>query len=172
MNNDQLPGVHAIVVMGVSGSGKTTVGRTLADTLGWTFYEGDDFHPEANVEKMSHGTPLDDADRAPWLDALCELIAGIIARDEHGVIACSALKQSYRDALVPRGAPPKAVRFVFLDVPVEELRRRVAHRQHFFPPALLDSQLATLELPHDAVRVNGAQPVDAIAREALETLAS
>ena len=68
--------------------------------------------------------------------------------------------------------PPKAVRFVFLDVPVEELRRRVAHRQHFFPAALLDSQLATLELPHDAVRVNGAQPVDEIAREALETLAS
>ena len=156
--------------MGVSGAGKTTAGRALADALGWTFYEGDQFHPAANIEKMSHGIPLDDADRAPWLEALCRLIADIIARDDHGVVACSALKQAYRDALVPHGAPDKAVRFVFLDVPIEELRRRVANRHHFFPAALLDSQLATLELPRDAVRVNGAQPVNDIVRESLETL--
>ena len=152
--------LHVIVVMGVSGAGKTTAGQALAQALGWHFYDADEFHPEENIEKMSGGHPLTDDDRRPWLDALCTLIAGIIERDDHAVLACSALKQWYRDVLVPKDAPPDAVRFVHLDVPVAELRRRLETRRHYFKPALLDSQLATLEPPRDALIVDGARPVD------------
>ncbi len=134
-----------IVVMGVSGSGKTTVGTRLADALGVEYTEGDDFHPPANVAKMAAGTPLDDADRAPWLDALA---AAMAQRSERGaVVTCSALKRAYRDRL--RAAAPDAF-FLHLDVPRDELERRITNRRgHFLPLSLLDSQLATLE-PLDA----------------------
>ncbi|WP_454197991.1 gluconokinase [Nocardia sp. Marseille-Q1738] len=131
--------------MGVSGSGKTTVGTRLADALGVEYTEGDDFHPPANVAKMAAGTPLDDADRAPWLDALA---AAMAQRSERGaVVTCSALKRAYRDRL--RAAAPDAF-FLHLDVPRDELERRITNRRgHFLPLSLLDSQLATLE-PLDA----------------------
>jgi gluconokinase len=136
-------GCPIITVMGVSGCGKTTLGRALAARLDWIYREGDEFHPPANVEKMRAGLPLNDEDRLPWLRA----IAGWI--DAHAqapaVIACSALKREYRD-LLRKGRP--RVWFLYLRVPRAELERRVARRHHrYMPASLLDSQLATLEEP-------------------------
>lgn len=163
--------MRVIVVMGVSGAGKTTAGRALSDALGWPFYEGDDFHSAANIAKMRRGEPLTDADRAPWLHDLCALIAGILQRGEDGVLACSALKQAYRHALVPRGTPAGAVQFAYLDVPVDVLRKRLAERKgSFFDPSLLDSQIATLERPSDAIPIDGNQPVDNIVKAIREAL--
>lgn len=132
-----------VIVAGVSGSGKTTVGTALADALGAEFVDGDDLHPIANVEKMSAGIPLDDDDRAPWLGAIGSRLAGA----DRIVIACSALKRAYRDLI--RVHAPDA-RFVMLEVDRAELDHRMRSRDHFMPPSLLDSQLATLEpLDHD-----------------------
>lgn len=132
-----------VVVMGVSGSGKTSVAQRLSAATGWPYVEGDDFHPEANIAKMHAGIPLTDEDRWPWLDAVGAWISAHEVRGDSAVITCSALKRSYRDRL---RAGRNGVRFVMLIVPVEELRRRVAHRSgHFMPASLLDSQLDTLE---------------------------
>jgi gluconokinase len=141
-----------IVVIGVSGSGKTTHGRALANALGWAFADADDFHPPANIAKMSEGRPLDDADRAPWLAALRAEIERHLATDRPLVLACSALRQAYRDAL---WADRPRMRLVFLDGPRELLASRLAERSgHYMPAALLDSQLATLERPSDAVCIS------------------
>ena len=151
-----------IIIMGVSGAGKTTVGRALAERLGWLFVEGDDFHPAANVRAMASGHALTDADRGPWLVALRARIDALIEADECAVVACSALKHAYRRELAgERGG--REVRFVQLDVPPEVLRARLeARRQHFMPPALLDSQLRTLEPSATALHVDGALPVDKV----------
>jgi carbohydrate kinase (thermoresistant glucokinase family) len=147
-----------VIVMGVSGAGKTTVGSALAGRLGWAFIEGDDFHPASNVAKMASGHPLTDADRASWLAALRRKIEEVIESASHAVIACSALKHAYRSVLA--GDDPDAVRFVQLDVPVEVLRERLEHRHgHFMPASLIGSQLATLEPSRTALRVDGTQPV-------------
>jgi gluconokinase len=149
-----------VVLIGVSGSGKTTVGKLLADQLGWPFYEGDDFHPRANVDKMSRGVPLDDGDRLPWLDNLHRLIERSIAAGDDAVLACSALKRSYREQLA--GELP-GVRFVFLRASPELLRQRLENRRgHFMKADLLGSQLETLEEPRDAVVVNAALTPDEI----------
>jgi gluconokinase len=164
--------VHVIVVMGVAGAGKTTVGRALSDALCWTFYDADDFHPPANIEKMHSGQPLTDDDRRPWLATLNSLVADVVRRDTHAVLACSALKEWYRAAILPPGVEPAAVRYVYLDVAADVLRERLRDRAHFFPPELLDSQLSTLEKPEDAVWVDGARPVVEIiaaVRAALDT---
>ncbi|MCL2419949.1 MAG: gluconokinase [Conexibacteraceae bacterium] len=157
--------VQVLVVMGVEGSGKSTVATRLAKRLGWDFAEGDDFHPAANIAKMKSGEPLDDADRRPWLEAIARWIDGELASGRHGVVTCSALTRRYRDVLRRPG-----VRFVYLDVPEAELRRRLAGRTgHFMPPGLLDSQLATLERPgpdEDAITV-AADPPERIV-EAIE----
>jgi gluconokinase len=153
-----------IVVMGVAASGKSSVGRSLAQALGWVFYEGDDFHSAANKAKMANGTPLTDSDREPWLAALRSVVGDVIRQNGHAVVACSALKAAYRHAIVPSGASNEAVRFVVLDVPRAELEQRLAHRHHFFPASLLDSQLETLEPPHDAVRIDGTQPISDIVK--------
>ena len=149
-----------IVVMGVSGSGKSTVGGLLAERLGVPYAEADDFHPAANVAKMSAGQPLDDADRAPWLDAVAEVIGGWVAAGTGGVTACSALRRAYRDRL--RAADPGLVT-VYLELDEAALARRLAGRRgHYFAPQLLASQLATLEPPdadEGAIRVDGALPV-------------
>ena len=134
----------ALVVMGTSGSGKSTFGAALAEALAAHFLDADDLHPPANRLKMEAGIPLDDADREPWLDAVAAWIAKRQAIGEASVVACSALRRRYRDRL-RAGAP--GVRFVYLEVPAEELARRMRTRHHFMPPALLDSQLATLEPP-------------------------
>ena len=141
-----------VVVMGVSGAGKTTIGQALAAALGWPFVEADDLHPPANVAKMARGEPLDDADRAPWLEAVAARMRAL----DDGVVACSALRERYRDVLRVR----PDVRFVLLDVPPALLQQRLAARRgHFMPPSLLPSQLATLERPADAIVIDGALPI-------------
>jgi gluconokinase len=164
--------VQIVIVMGVSGAGKTVVGRALAAALGWRFIDADDYHSAANIQKMHHGIALTDADRAPWLATLRELLRVAAARGERVVLACSALKQSYRAELHPDNVPASAEQLVYLDVPVNVLQERLSHRLgHFAPPELLASQLATLEKPADALWVDGTKPVaeivDAI-RAALE----
>jgi gluconokinase len=137
-----------LVVMGVSGSGKTTVAAGVAKRLGWRFAEGDDFHPAANVAKMAAGQALTDEDRWPWLDVLAEWIGRREQADEDAVLTCSALRRAYRDVLAA-GHP--SVRFVHVIVSPEVLRQRLESRRgHYMPATLLDSQLATLEpLGHD-----------------------
>lgn len=136
-------GVEHLVVMGVSGAGKSTVGRALAAQLGRPFLEGDDFHPAANVRAMAAGVPLTDDDRWPWLDAIAAALATHAAAGTSTVLACSALRRAYRDRL--RAAPGR-VRFVLLQMPADELDRRMSARAgHFMPARLLGSQLATLE---------------------------
>jgi carbohydrate kinase (thermoresistant glucokinase family) len=150
-----MPFSRPVVVMGVSGSGKTTVGAALADALGLRFVDGDALHPVANVAKMAAGIPLDDDDRAPWLDAIGAVLAGGPV-----VVACSALKRAYRDRL--RAAAPR-LELVFLDGDRELLASRmVARPGHFMPASLLDSQLATLEPPtadEQALTVDVSAPV-------------
>lgn len=133
------------VVMGVAGSGKTTVGRALARRLAWRFQEGDDLHPPENVAKMRAGQPLDDEDRAPWLAAVAARIDAWRRRGDAGVITCSALKRRYRDAII--GDRPE-VRLICLTARRAVLAQRLAARRgHFMPASLLDSQLAALEPP-------------------------
>jgi len=132
-----------LVVMGVSGSGKSTVGARLAQRLGWDFVEGDDLHPAVNVAKMAAGQPLTDADREPWLAAIAAWIDAELKAGRGGVITCSALRRRYRDEL--RRAD---VRFVYLRAARAELERRLTSRPgHYMPASLLDSQLAALEPP-------------------------
>jgi gluconokinase len=162
----------AIVVMGVSGSGKTSIGEGLAARLGVPLLEGDQFHPKANIDKMSSGTPLTDEDRWPWLDA----IARAIREADGGVIvACSALKRAYRDRL--RAGAGRGVVFIFLDGSRETIASRLASRKgHFMPPSLLDSQFATLEPPGAGeagiVRVPIEPPVEAIVAIAADGIAA
>ena len=148
--------------MGVAGAGKTTVGRALGSALEWTFIDADDYHSAENVERMRSGVALTDADRAPWLAALRTAIETALARGDGVVVACSALKQTYRDVLVPAGAA-RTTRFVFLHASEELVRRRLAAREgHYAGVALAESQLGTLEEPRDALRVDAAAAPAAI----------
>ena len=133
-----------VVVMGVSGTGKTSVAERLAVALGLTFIEGDSLHPDANVVKMTAGTPLTDADRWPWLEALATVVSQHRTEGHSTVLTCSALRRSYRDVLRSRG-PDDDCFFVHLSAPPEVLRHRMEQREHFMPASLLASQLATLE---------------------------
>lgn len=157
-----------IILMGVAGAGKTTLGKRLAQALGWRFVEGDELHPPANVAKMAAGTPLTDEDRAPWLERLREVILDTLARGEDAVVACSALKQRYRRLLT---VDPARVRWVYLWAPREVIASRLAQRTgHFMPPSLLDSQFAALEAPGEALQVDvtpGPDEVVATIRERL-----
>jgi gluconokinase len=153
-------GILVIVLMGVSGSGKTTVGHLLASQLGWQFADADDYHPAANIEKMRDGIPLTDADRAPWLEALRGLIAGWIAADQNAVLACSALKRTYRQNL----EIAREVRFAYLKGTPQLLHERLHARVgHFMTERMLESQIATLEEPQDAVVVDIARSPEEIA---------
>ncbi|MFF2556831.1 gluconokinase [Nocardia sp. NPDC058058] len=169
-------GPRIVVVMGVSGSGKSTVAAKLADTLGWELLEGDDLHPAANIAKMAAGHPLDDADRQPWLEAIAAWMSERIASGRSGVVTCSALKHSYRDTLrgATAGHPEGRVTFLLPSGTREQLQARMTARTgHFMPPGLLDSQLATLELPgpdEDFVTVEIGPPPAEVADAALAAL--
>lgn len=161
-----------IILMGVSGSGKTTLGKRLAAELGWPFYEGDDFHPQANIEKMAHGEALTDDDRWPWLDALRAQIQTLLAQGKPAVISCSALKRAYRTRLM--GTHPD-VQVVYLQGTYALMQQRIAVRQgHFMPAKLLESQFETLEEPdasENALRVDVAQPPAVLVSEIRRALA-
>jgi gluconokinase len=140
-----------VLLMGVSGAGKTTIGQLLASELGWDFVDADDYHPPENVEKMRNGIPLTDDDRAPWLETLRTLIADWIAAGKNTVLACSALKQAYRERL----RVSSEVQVVYLKGTPQVLRQRLhSRRGHFMTERMLDSQLAALEAPVDAVAVD------------------
>ena len=142
-----------IVIMGVAGSGKSTVGQLLANRLRFEFLCGDSLHPPGNIEKMTHGIPLTDADRAPWLAALHSQIAESFQRGEHLVVACSALKQRYRDTL-NNGV---AITWVYLKASEELIRERLQQRKHHYMKAqMLASQFSDLEEPADAIVINAA----------------
>jgi gluconokinase len=152
-----------VIVMGVTGAGKTTIGRALAASLGWEFHDGDDLHTDASKRKMHQGIPLDDADRAPWLIAIRKLIETMLAEGRNGVVACSALKQAYRDEIV---VDPNLVKVVYLKGSKEVLADRLRDRSgHFMNPDLLQSQFDTLEEPHDAIIVDVAAAPEAIVNE-------
>ena len=154
-----------LVVMGVSGCGKTTLGKALADRLGASFVDADDLHPPENVEKMRQGQPLTDADRAPWLD----LVANTLRTNAPVVVACSALKRAYRARLRQAGE----VRFLHPAAPFDVIAARMAARQgHYMPPALLASQFSTLEPPgpDEAVTLDASLTPDAILKQALACL--
>lgn len=151
----------AVIVMGVTGAGKTTIGRLLAEQTGWPFYDADDFHPAVNVEKMRQGIPLVDDDRLPWLKALHTLISESLQRDASLVVACSALREAYRHVLSEGDG---RVRFVHLAASREVIEGRLTARVgHFMNPRLVASQFQTLEVPADALTVDaGATPEEIV----------
>ncbi len=152
-----------IIVMGVSGSGKTTIGQRLAQDLNWPFYDADNFHPQANVEKMSRGIPLNDIDRAPWIMALQRLIGDCIREGRSAILACSALKQIHRDPLMKN---LHETRLVYLKGDYDLLRKRMDERQHHFMKAdLLRSQFEALEEPCGAVVVDVSLEMDTTVRQ-------
>lgn len=156
-----------VIVMGTTGSGKTTIGTLLAKRLGWKFADADDFHPPANVEKMKHGIPLNDSDRMPWLAALHNQILAWNAAHENAILACSALKQSYRDEL-RSGAD---VKFVYLKGDFELFSKRVlARKGHFAKQDLLASQFADLEEPADAITIDARKSPGKMVEEAFTKL--
>lgn len=158
-----------VIIMGTTGSGKTTIGRLLAAHLGWEFADADDFHSPANVAKMSRAIPLDDRDRAAWLDALRAVIERWIAESQNAVMACSALKANYREHL--RVSPP--VRFIYLKGSYETIAQRIqARKHHYAPKELLASQFAALEEPgDDAITVDIEPPPEIVVAQVLKLLA-
>ncbi|HWW24195.1 MAG TPA: gluconokinase [Edaphobacter sp.] len=154
-----------VVLMGVTGSGKTTIGTLLAERIGAVFADADDYHPVANKQKMAAGHALTDEDRQPWLETLNRLMRGWFDGGGSGVLACSALKSKYR-ATLAAGMPKGAVSFVWLDAPRELLAERLAERHHeFMNPKLLESQLKTLEPPKNALRiVNDREPEEVVSQ--------
>jgi gluconokinase len=160
-----------VVVMGVCGCGKTTVGRALADRLGWPFFDADDFHPQANVAKMAAGVALSDEDRGPWLDRLAAEMRAVARTGQHAVLACSALKESYRRRIARGIASVDGdegfdVRIVYLKGDADTIQPRLALRSgHYMPPSLLASQFAALEEPTDAMVIDIRQTTEAQAEQ-------
>jgi gluconokinase len=166
----QLPlGAQVVLVMGVAGSGKTTIGRGLAEATGARFIDADDYHRPENIQKMSRGEALTDADREPWLEALRAVVQGVLERGERAVLACSALKQTYRERI---RVDPARMPIVLLTADPALIAARLRGRHHFAPPELLTSQLETLELPAHAIEVDVAAPPEDIIRTLLERLGS
>lgn len=159
-----------VILMGVSGSGKTTIGTLLAQRLSTSFADADDYHSAANKAKMAAGHPLTDGDRQPWLETLNNLLLQWSNAGKGGVLACSALKDAYRKTLV-RSLPANAYAFVFLDGSRQLIAERLAERKnHYMNPGLLDSQLATLEPPTDALRITNDRPPQAVVDEIMNHL--
>lgn len=163
--------IGLIVMMGVSGCGKSTVGAALAESFNAPFVDGDDLHPESNKQKMASGVPLDDSDREPWLHAICDAAEQTLEEQNVFVVACSALKKTYREQLRTISHP---VIFVHLHAPQSTIAARQASRpSHFMPPALLDSQYQTLESPAgepNVIELSVEQSVETVVREALVAL--
>ena len=156
------------MVMGVAGSGKTTVGELLARQLGWSFYDADAFHPPENIEKMANGIPLTDVDRAPWLAALHALISTSLRENRPAVLACSALKESYRQRLLEDN---DGVQVVYLKGSYDLLWSRLSHRKdHYMKPQMLQSQFESLEEPENALTMDVSMPVNALVNEILKQL--
>lgn len=159
------------ILMGVTASGKSTIAAELVRLTGWQFAEGDDYHSAANKQKMHAGLPLTDADRAPWLASLHDVIAAWVRDGQSGVMTCSALRQSYRDVLT-KDIPDRTYRFILLDAPVNVLEERLKDRSgHFMNPDLLQSQIDTLELPQDALRIDSSDAPSIVAQKILSQLA-
>jgi len=158
-----------IIVMGVSGVGKTTIGQALASQIDATFAEGDSYHPEVNVEKMRSGIPLTDDDRWPWLDHLRDEIDGWLRDGKRVVLTCSALKSSYRTRLQPKDGD---VHFVHLNANQRDIEERLSARKgHYMPASLLESQFDTLEPPKDAIIIDAAGTIEVILDELEQKLA-
>jgi len=159
-----------VIVMGVSGAGKSTVGAILADALGWDFVDADSFHPRSNLLKMRRRIALTEKDRAPWLASIRVQVQRWLTEYRSVVLACSALRASHRRLLM---VDPTRMRLVYLKGSVDVLQARLSNRpRHFMPPELLDSQLAILEEPSEAIIVDINQPPDAIVRQVREALGS
>jgi gluconokinase len=153
----------AIILMGVSGCGKTSVGQALPEALGWPFYDGDDFHPQANIDKMSKGSPLDDSDRQPWLELLHQLIADHLDSDRSLIMACSALKAKYRQTLRGR---LESILFVHLAGSFELIYSRMRNREgHYMKADMLRSQFDGLELPEEALQLSVEASVSQIVED-------
>ena len=154
------------IIMGVSGCGKTNVGHSLAHQLGWDFYDADDFHPPENVAKMAAGTPLDDSDRAPWLAALHDLISSSLKQNRPGVLACSALKERYRQQLLKDNPN---VQLVYLKGSYDLIWSRMsARKDHYMKSHMLQSQFEALEEPQNALVIEITRSVDEIVQEIME----
>lgn len=159
----QNPRIGIVILMGVSGSGKTTIGQLLANDLGWAFYEGDDFHPQRNVAKMGSGVPLSDLDRVPWLQAMHALVQDLITKSQRAVITCSALKEAYREWFT--GSDPR-VSLVYLRGTYALIHQRLRSRtMHFMKPEMLASQFSALEEPRDIPFVDMAQAPEVIVEQ-------
>ena len=159
---------RAVILMGVAGSGKTAVGKAIAARLDWLFLDADDFHPAANIEKMKHGIPLNDQDRIPWLRALHDELQRQLELGHSAVLACSALKESYRRMLSDNLS---RVTFMLLDIDQETIRERLRHRAaHFFPKELMQSQFAALEKPKEAVVIDARKPLDEVISRAVQLI--
>jgi gluconokinase len=157
-----------VIIMGPTGAGKTTVGKLLAEQLKWEFADADNFHPPANIEKMSHGIPLNDADRAPWLAAMRKAIVEWIAAGKNVVLACSALKRAYRDEL----CPSPEVKITYLKGTYALFAERIRQRHgHFAGEQILAGQFADLEEPDDAITINAAKSPEEIVAEIRKRLA-
>ena len=157
-----------VIVMGVAASGKTTIGELLAQRLGWNFYDADAFHPAENIAKMANGTPLDDSDRAPWLAGLHALISTSLMENRPGVLACSALKESYRQQLLDGN---DGVQFIYLKGSYELIWSRISQRSdHYMKPQMLQSQFESLEEPTNALTFDVSIPVEKIVAETIKQL--
>ena len=160
--------VRFFVVMGVSGCGKSSVGEALANQLGWDFYDADDFHPPENVAKMENGTPLNDSDRVPWLAALHDLISSSLTQNCPGVLACSALKEHYRQQLLEDN---EGVQIVYLKGSYDLIWSRMEKRtDHYMKPHMLQSQFEALEEPSNALTMDISMAVDEIVRGVISNL--
>jgi gluconokinase len=162
--------IRFLIVMGVSGSGKTSVGKALAEHLRWEFYDADDFHPPENVAKMARGIPLDDSDRAPWLAALHDLISASLRQNKSGVLACSALKERYRQQLMNGN---EGVQLVYLKGSYDLIWSRMATRtDHYMKPHMLQSQIEALEEPSNALTVDISLSVEEISQFVIKQVES
>ncbi len=158
--------IRFFIIMGVSGSGKTTVGEALAEHLGWDFYDADNFHPSENIAKMESGIPLSDSDRAPWLATLHDLISASLKTNHPGVLACSALKAHYRQRLLEGN---EDVQIIYLKGSYDLIWSRMSAREeHYMKPHMLQSQFETLEEPKNALTIDTSMSVDEIVYQILK----